>query len=144
MDTLQQARSLVTGFIEEIWNGQHFQQASKYLHPDFRDHSLPSHFPAGIAGTLRWIEAVGKSFAHKTIIDEVVTEADKVVLRLRMQLKHVGKWRDLEPTGAEVTTQGYRLFRVEGGKIIEQWALIDGEGIEKSLKDQTQGCKLPG
>ncbi len=143
MDTIHQTRNLVTGFIEEIWNGQHFHKAGHYLHPDFRDHSLPLHFPTGKAGTLRWIEAVGESFVHKTIIEEVITEADKVVLKLRMHLKHVGKWRGIEPTGAEVTADGYRLFRVAGGKITEQWALIDGEGIEKSLKDQAKGCNLP-
>jgi predicted ester cyclase len=77
------------------------------------------------------------------VVEEVVAQADKVVLKIKMQLKHVGQWRGIDPTGAEVTTAGYRLFRVERDKIIEQWALIDGESIEKSLKELPRGCKLP-
>jgi predicted SnoaL-like aldol condensation-catalyzing enzyme len=142
MSTSHQGRNLVAAFIEEIWNQQHFQQAGHYLHADFKDHSLPPHFPAGPAGTIRWIQALGESFVHKTEVEDVVAQSDKVVLKIKLHLKHVGQWRDIDPTGAEVITAGYRLFRVERNKIIEQWALIDGESIEKSLKELPRSCML--
>jgi len=37
---------------------------------------------------------------------------------------------------------GYRLFKIKDGKIIEHWALIDGQAIENQLKDASHGCKI--
>jgi predicted ester cyclase len=30
---------------------------------------------------------------------------------------------------------GYRTFKIAEGKIVEQWAMIDGNNIEKQLKE---------
>jgi predicted SnoaL-like aldol condensation-catalyzing enzyme len=143
MHTLQPAAVLVVGFIEDFWNGRQFHKAGDYFHAGYRDHSVPPNFPAGPAGTIRWIEAMGESFIHRTQIEEVITEAGTVVLRVRLHLKHTGPWRGIEATGAEVSTTGFRVFRVEAGKIAGHLALIDGESLEKQLKGLTKGCALP-
>jgi predicted ester cyclase len=58
-----------------------------------------------------------------------------------MLLKHIGKWRNIEPTGAEISTAGYRYLKLSGNTIIEHWALIDGNTIENQLKEAGHGCK---
>lgn len=45
-------------------------------------------------------------------------------------------------TGADISTVGYRYFRVADNKIIEHWALIDGNSIENQLKGSAHGCKI--
>ncbi len=111
MHTLPPPAVLVAGFIEDVWNGRQFHKANDYLHAGYRDHSVPPGFPAGPAGTIRWIEQTGESFIHRTQIEEVITEAGTVVLRIRLHLKHTGPWRGIGPTGAEVSTTGFRVFR---------------------------------
>jgi hypothetical protein len=143
MHTLQPPAVLVAGFIEDFWNGRQFHKAGDYFHADYRDHSVPPGFPAGPAGTIQWIEKLGASFIHRTQIEEVITEAGTVVLRVRLHLKHTGPWRGIQPTGAEVSTTGFRVFRVEAGKITQHLALIDGESLEKQLKGLTKACVLP-
>jgi predicted ester cyclase len=112
------------------------------MHVDFKDHSLPTHFPEGKEGTLQWIQQTGLSFEHFTQIEEIVSEDNKVMMKIRMELKHIGTWRDIAPTGFSITTIGYRYFKLKEGKILEHWALIDGNSIENQLKSSAHGCKI--
>lgn len=57
-----------------------------------------------------------------------------------MILKHIGSWRDIKPTGINLHTTGYRCFKLKDGKIIEHWALIDGQSIENQLKETSHSC----
>lgn len=36
----------------------------------------------------------------------------------------------------------YRYYRLQDNKIIEHWALIDGNAIENQLKDAAKGCNI--
>lgn len=87
-------RTLVSNFIETIWNLRRFDRLDEFIHPDFTDHSLPPALPSGVEGLQQWIENTGRSFNHTTIIDDQVTEAGKSILKIHMQLKHIGQWRD--------------------------------------------------
>lgn len=135
-------KSIVTNFIEEIWNKNQFEKIDIYISSDFIDHSLPPTLPADKDGMKLWIIGTGKSFKHKTIIDDIVCEEDKVMLKMRMQLKHIGVWRDIEPTDFEISTVGYRYYKLVNGKIVEHWSLLDGNSIENQLKEAKHGCKI--
>ncbi|HEV2481859.1 MAG TPA: ester cyclase [Puia sp.] len=142
--TYTATQELVAGYIRDIWNERRFDRLEQYLHPAFSDHSLPPGLPPDIHGLEQWIRLTGQSFEHHTIIDEQVTEPGKSILKIRMQLRHIGEWRGITATGREVTAVGYRCFRVEEGRIIEHWALIDGNAIENQLRETAQGCKVRG
>ena len=133
---------LVQRFIDQIWNNKDFEKLDNFLHPDFKDHSLPPTLSPDQEGTKKWIVNTGVSFDHKTTIEEQVTEGDKSMVRIRMDLKHIGLWRDIEPTGIDLFAIGYRYFKISDGRIIEHWALIDGQAIENQLKKASHGCKI--
>lgn len=135
-------KQVVKNFIEEAWNNDRFDIASSYLHAGFRDYSLPPALENNMEGTKRWIEATGKSFRHHTVIEEMVSEEDKVMIKIKMQLKHIGVWREIEPTEMEIETTGYRLFKLNNEQITEHWGLLDGNAIENQLKDARHGCKI--
>lgn len=142
MDTTNITRNIITGFIENIWNRQHFDLLHDYLHTGFTDHSLPPALPADKEGLQRWIKATSESFEHNTIIETQVCEGNRSIIKIRMQLKHIGTWRNIAPTGANIFTTGYRYFRIAENKIIEHWGLIDGNAIEMQLKDTSYDCKV--
>lgn len=135
-------KTLVENFIEEIWNQSHLEKIDNYLSANFVDYSLPPNFPADKTGIKLWIIGTSKSFVHKTIIDDIVSEENKVMMKIRMQLKHIGVWRNIEPTHFEIVTHGYRYCKLAYGKIIEHWALIDGNSIENQLTEASKGCKI--
>lgn len=135
-------KQTVIGFIEEIWNENRYDKIDHFLHPHFTDYSLPPALPSDKDGLKLWIAATGKSFDHKTIIEEIVTEDDKVMVKIRMELKHIGTWRDIEPAGKDAVTKGYRYFKLADNKIIEHWALVDGTAIENQLNGHGHACKI--
>lgn len=134
--------NIVTDFIEQIWNKRDFDKLDNFLHPNFKDHSLPPALPADKKGLKKWVMGTGISFDHNTIIEDHVSEGDKCILKISMNLKHIGTWHDIEATGVELHTSGYRYFKLKDERIIEHWALIDGQTIENELTKAAHGCKI--
>lgn len=129
-------------FIDQIWNKRAFEKLKNFLHPDFKDYSLSPMLSPNMAGTKEWIIKTGVSFEHHTIIEHQVTEADNSIIKIRMNLRHIGIWRGIEATGIELYANGYRQFEFKEGKIIAHWALIDGQAIENQLRNSSQGCNI--
>jgi predicted SnoaL-like aldol condensation-catalyzing enzyme len=135
-------QKIVVQFIDQIWNKSNFDALDVYLHPAYTDHSLPPALSPDRLGMQTWILATSASFDHRTVIEDQVTEGDKTMIKIRMELKHTGIWRNIPPTGKEIRTTGYRFYRLAEGKILEHWALIDGQSIETQLKEVRQGCHI--
>ncbi len=135
-------QEIVLEYIRRIWNEQHYDALHNYLASEYRDHSLISSLPPDIKGVKKWIEATSASFKHRTRVEDLLCDGDKVFIRIRMELKHVGVWRDIAATGMELETDGYRLFRLHNGKIAEHWALIDGQVIENTLRAVDHSCTI--
>lgn len=71
----------------------------------------------------------------------MVAEDDKVMIKINMQLEHIGAWRAIEPTGLVINAVGYRYFKLSANRITEHWGLMDGNAIENQLKKATNGCR---
>lgn len=127
-------KQVITDFVDTIWNNRQFDKLCRFLHSNFEDHSLPPTMPGGAEGLKLWISGLGRSFEHKTRIDEMISEGDKVAVRLTMFLKHTGAWRGVEATHREFGTGGFRIFRLLDGKIIEHRGLLDPTAIEQAIK----------
>ncbi|HXV44016.1 MAG TPA: ester cyclase [Anaerolineae bacterium] len=126
-------KNIVRRYIEEVWNKQDIGAVEEFLAENYVDHSLPPEFK-GREGVKQWVKAVSTFFDEQTIIEDQVTEADKTILRLTMRLTHRAEWRGIPATGKQVEINGYRTYRLEGGKIVEHWALIDGDSLERQLR----------
>lgn len=135
-------QQIVTDYISTIWNDQQLDQLTRFLSPDYKDHSLIEALPPDASGVEKWIAATSVSFEHKTTVEDMLADGDKVFIRITMALKHIGPWRGVAPTGAELSTRGYRLFRLQDGRIAEHWALIDGQVIENTLSNTAHACRI--
>ncbi|GAB4020401.1 ester cyclase [Spirosoma koreense] len=141
---VNQVKQVTTRFIEDVWNQQRYDKLGEYLHPDYVDHSLPAALSADGIGLMKWIQATSQSFSHQTLIEDQITEGNKTILKVKLIMTHIGAWRGIGPTGAQVTTSGYRFYRLQDGKIIEHWAEINGTLLESQLKQQAADeCKVP-
>lgn len=131
--SVEKTRDFVRRYIEEVWNKQNLEVVDEYLAEGYTDHSLPPEFK-GPEGVKQWVKAVSASFSEQTIIEDQVTEGNMSIIRLTMRLTHRGEWRGIPATGKQVEISGYRTYRLEGDKIAEHWALIDGSSLEQQLR----------
>ncbi len=62
-------------------------------------------------------------------VEDVIAEADKVVLRWSFRGTHAGEFGTplgtVPATGKTLTLRATMTYRLEGGRIAEEWACID-------------------
>ena len=69
---------------------------------------------------------------HDTI-EDMVAEGDKVVTRLTFTGTHKGEVMGIAPTGKQVKSTGIAIFRIVGGKVVEEWVERDTLGMMQQL-----------
>jgi len=66
-------------------------------------------------------------------LDEMVAEGDKVSVRWTLRGTHKGPILGVAATGKRVTFTGMSLYRLTGGKIVEDWAVADYLGMLQQI-----------
>jgi predicted ester cyclase len=69
---------------------------------------------------------------HATI-EDVIAEGDKVVHRIKGGGTHKDEWMGIAATGKQVTTTGILIYRIDNGKIVEEWLQYDVLGVMQQL-----------
>jgi steroid delta-isomerase-like uncharacterized protein len=69
---------------------------------------------------------------HLTVEDSIAEE-DRVVNRWRFRGTHRGEFYGVPPTEREVTTSGIDIWRIKGGKIVENQQVVDNLGLLQQL-----------
>jgi steroid delta-isomerase-like uncharacterized protein len=102
--------------------------------PGFIDHNpLESQLP-GVKGTMQASEVYRTAFPDAEIaVEDTIAEADKVVIRWSGYATHKGPFLDVPPSGKRVTLEGITIFRVEKGRVAEQWGELNLFGILRQL-----------
>jgi len=132
--TEQTNTDTVRAFIESFWNGRDLDSLNRFLTPDYVDHAYVPHTADGLKGT-----AVDLSTAlpdHRSAIEDMVAQGDKVVARMVMRGTHNGPFRGSPPTGNPVEVTMYRMYRLAGGKIAEHWGLLDTATLLRQIAAQ--------
>jgi len=130
---VEENKALVRRYFEEIDEFGDESVLDRYLAADFVDHSpSPGCTPdlQGMKVAFR-IFRIGSPGTHH--IDDVIAEADKVVVRVTGHGVHSGDLFGIPPTHREFTSTGITIFRIAEGKIVERWVEIDMLGALQQL-----------
>jgi predicted ester cyclase len=65
---------------------------------------------------------------------DAISEDDKIAIRFRLDLTHIGEWHCIAPRHKRFAVNGVDIFRIADGKIVEKWAHIDLAGVEGQLR----------
>jgi steroid delta-isomerase-like uncharacterized protein len=118
--------SLVRRYYDEMWNTWNFALADELLTEDicFRG-SLGAEMkgrPAFCQYMLR-VQSAFPDFHNE--IEQLVTEGDQVVVRLKYTGTHRGEILGIQPSGKTIGYAGAAFFRVRDGRVAEGWVLGD-------------------
>ena len=67
------------------------------------------------------------------IVEDMIAEGDKVVVRGAMHGTHKGDLMGIPPTGKQVTISVIIIYRIADGKIVEHWMIADQLGLMQQL-----------
>jgi steroid delta-isomerase-like uncharacterized protein len=88
----------------------------------FHDPVFPS-LAAGAESIQRHISSCRSGFSDLRFnIEDTIAERNEVVLHWTARGTHDGPFMGLQPTGKNATVSGTSIFRIDDGRIVEQWA----------------------
>lgn len=112
---------------QEACNRNDLGALDQLVAADVISHNAAPGLPPGLEGGKMAHRATLAAFPDLHYhIEDLIAEGDRVAMRFRLHCTHKGEFMGLPPTGKEITLDGISIFRLEGGKIVEHWAVQDG------------------
>lgn len=133
--TLSDNKAIVLRSEAELWSKGNLAVADELYSPDFVCHFVVGPEWRGLEGIKGEVKRHRTSFPdwHERV-DDIVAEGDRVVIRFTSTGTHQGEFAGIAPTGRKVSIQEVAIFRVVGGKIVEQWGMPDIHGLMEQLR----------
>lgn len=116
-------KKVVHRFVEECWNDGNLSVVPQMIaaHCRFHDPVFP-HMIAGVESMQHHIERCRRAFPDlKLTITDTIAEKDEVVLHWTLNGTHRGEFLGMAPTNVNALIAGTSIYRLEDGKIVEQW-----------------------
>ncbi|MDQ6709348.1 MAG: ester cyclase [Candidatus Dormibacteraeota bacterium] len=132
MADVESNKAVVREHFKALASGD-FSDLERIHHPDGRNHA-PASFdlsdwpsegkpfgPEEAKATFEWLR-VGFPDLMVTI-EDLISEDDRVVARIRLVGTQTGSVGPLPPSGRKTDVEHIHIFRLDGGRIIEHWAV---------------------
>jgi predicted ester cyclase len=117
-------KAAVRRFYEEVINKKNMAVIPELIAPNYVFHMTPEI--KGPEGVKNYFTPVFTAFPdwHEKI-DYMFAEGDMVATFTTFTGTFTGKWGDIAPTGKKVTSQSANLCRLEAGKQVEVWGIMN-------------------
>jgi steroid delta-isomerase-like uncharacterized protein len=118
-------KALVYRYLDEGMNKRNFAILNEVFSTDFINHS-PRIDQVGREETIQdYIKFFAAFPDWQTIIEDIIAEGDKVVVRRSVHGTHKGDIPGIPmtPTGKQITFTLWEMFRITDGQIVERWGI---------------------
>jgi steroid delta-isomerase-like uncharacterized protein len=110
-----------------VWEEGNLGLVDELVGLDYVNHSpgMPNQpeGPEGIKAVVSMFRACMPDL--RVVIEDVIAEGDKVMMRYRIEGTHEGELFGVPPTGRRVSIESITVERVSGRKIREHWRVTD-------------------
>ncbi|HJQ52701.1 MAG TPA: ester cyclase [Gemmatimonadaceae bacterium] len=119
-------KELVRRFYKEVYGDWNMALVDTVVSQAFVSHDWPEDGPTGPRAFRDYYAGIRSAVPDaRYVVDDVVAEGDRVVVRWRLLGTHKGAFNGIAPTGAPITLKGIAIYRLEGGKLMERWVVSD-------------------
>ena len=131
---MEENKTLIKNFIDEIWHNRNVDKISTFWDDDYTNHSMPPEMQKGMENLKMSHQMFLSAFSDlKLEVLDQIAEDNKVVSRLKLSGKHTGDFMGMPSTDKSFQMTGIRIDRIENGKIVEHWADYDMAGLMRQL-----------
>ncbi len=133
---LEKNKAVVQRYVDEIQNAHSLDTIESIFDEDFTDHMASSGglFLGGMDGLKRGYATFLNAFPDlHVMVEDMIAEADKVVVYKTLTGTHRGTHLGIPPTGKRVQYQIISIYRIKNGKIAEYWGLQDEISLKRQL-----------
>jgi predicted ester cyclase len=135
-----QAADLVETFFAEVWNRRDFAVLDEIVDQSCVTHQVRSASEPistavrGPQALRQHIEAWLAAFPDIRVTTDLRCACgNHVISWVTMRGTHRAPWQGIPPTGREVTIRTVAQHRVEGGRIVEDWVIVETLGFYQQL-----------
>jgi steroid delta-isomerase-like uncharacterized protein len=123
-------KELVRRFYEEVYGAWNMALVDAVVSPRFVSHDWPEGGPIGPQAFRDYYSAIRSAVPDaRYVVDDLIAEGDRVVVRWRMLGTHKSAFGDIPATGKAITLKGIAVYRLEEGKLVERWVVSDVYGL---------------
>jgi len=131
--SLEKNKALVRRLIE-AWNTRNWGVFDEVMAPNCIDHyALPGQKPGREGYREAQINVTNAFPDVQFTIEGMIAEGDKVAVRLTFSGTHKGEFMGIAPTNKQVTVPEVSIWRIVGGKLVEEWGFGDRLGFMLQL-----------
>ena len=128
--TAEANKDVVSRFIEEFKNKANHGIVDELMTPNFVHHLTDPRLPQGRDGIKALGQIIVAGFPDvRASVQELMADGDKVIERTQTSATHTGEFNGIPATGRQVGWTEIHIYRLEDGKIAEQWSEIDLLGL---------------
>lgn len=113
--------------VMELWNEGNLAIVDEFYDPEYVRHHWPRSYGTVGRDTLKaGITSLRTYFPdYNLTLDEMIVKGDKIVTLWTATGTNTGPFADLPPTGKKVRIPGVYIYRVDEGKIVEEWVIFN-------------------
>ena len=127
-------KNVARRIIVEVIDGADLDLADELIAEEYVEHRPSAGDGSSREGFKAWIRMVHDAFPDwRHTIDDVVAEGDKVMVRNTLYGTHRGTFMGIPATGKQFRQEGFDLFRIQDGKMVEHWGVYDWMGFYQQL-----------
>ena len=117
-----------------FWNTGEARYAEAALAQNFVDRTLPSGRPQGLKGVLEASKNFRASIPDlRAEIEELLVVNDRAVVRYTFMGHFTGTFKDVKGDGRAISFRAVDIYRVQDGKISDNWHLEDNLSLMQQL-----------
>ena len=126
---------MVVRKFHQIWSTGQIAQLDSVMTPDFVFHYTNGNESKGIDSTKLVVAQVRTLFPDtKHEILDLIAEGDRVVARYKVTATHQNKFDGYSPTGKKLVMSVADIYRIDNGKIAEEWQFANQSDLDNQLK----------
>jgi predicted ester cyclase len=131
--SIEENKNIVRRY-QEIYNDNDLDFLNEVLSEDLLTPNIMPGIPPGLEGAKAAHRIMLAGFPdYQTIIEDIISEGDKVVARIKMTGTHTGEFMSIPPTGKRISFTGIYIVRIVNGKIVEHWGEEDSVSLLQQL-----------
>ncbi len=133
--TAKENKELIKRFFDEVYNKGNLSVADELVAKDYVSHNKLEMEVLGPDGIKKAASMQREAFPDQvTVLDDVIAEGDKVVVRGHDTGTHSGKrFMGIKASGRKFNVTWIDVFRVSNGKLQEAWLEVDVEDFRHQL-----------
>jgi steroid delta-isomerase-like uncharacterized protein len=132
--TTDKPDSLIRRILDMAFNQGNYAIVEELLTPDSVTHTPTWGMPNNRMGFKQLVASIRAGFPDlHCIVEDEIGEVNKFAAHWTMRGTHRGTFLGNPPTGRKIEAKGFIFARITGGRVVENWILIDQLGMLQQL-----------